>query len=36
LKTRDNVKIYVKYGGDYGAWTVAQDKGPWRAVVNIV
>jgi hypothetical protein len=36
LKTKDDIKINVKYGGDYGVWTVTQDKGPWGAVVNIV
>jgi len=36
LKTKDNIQIDVKCGGDYGVWTVAQDKGPWRAIVNIV
>jgi hypothetical protein len=36
LKIKDNIKIDVKYDGDYGVGTVAQDKGLWRAVVNIV
>jgi hypothetical protein len=34
LKTKNNIKIDVKYVGDYGLWTLTQDKRGIRLVLR--